>query len=216
MQLQDSSYKKWLSEIKQRIRSAQIKAALKVNAELIGLYWELGKEILEKEKAAEWGDKLIPQLAKDLITEFPEIKGFSKRNLFYVRQFVAFYTADQQIVQQLVAQFADPKLLDHNGFVSQSVEQNSQDAVRQIPEFLARIPWGHHLQIITKCKGVEEALFYVSKTAEHGWSRNVLVHQVESDLYRRQGKAVTNFGQTLPAPQSDLARELLKDPYKFD
>ncbi|MEI6950667.1 PDDEXK nuclease domain-containing protein [Paraflavisolibacter sp. H34] len=187
MQLQDSSYKIWLSEIKQRIRSAQIKAALKVNAELIHLYWELGREILEREKAAEWGDKWLHQLSRDLTIEFPDMKGFSHTNLKYIRRWYQFYNS--LIGQQLVA---------------------------QLPDFLSNIPWGHHLHIITKCKDGEEALFYVKETAEHGWSRNVLVHQIESGLFQRKGAAVTNFKATLPAPQSDLARELLKDPYKFD
>jgi predicted nuclease of restriction endonuclease-like (RecB) superfamily len=197
MTIQDPFYKKWLNELKQRIRSAQIKAALKVNAELLGLYWQLGKEIEEKEKNTDWGDKLIPQLSKDLSAEFPAIKGFSRTNLYYVKKWYLFYNQQVTIVPQPVGQIG-------------------QQVVAQLPDFLTKIPWGHHLQIITKCKIPEEALFYIQHTAEHGWSRNVLVHQIESGLYHRQGKAVTNFHQTLPAPQSDLAKELLKDPYKFD
>jgi predicted nuclease of restriction endonuclease-like (RecB) superfamily len=189
-------YKQWLASLKLQIRSAQIKAAVRVNVELITLYWSLGHEISKKEKEAQWGDKLIPQLSKDLLLEFPDMKGFSKRNLFYIRQWVLFYN-QSSIVQQPVAQIG-------------------QQAVDRLPGLFTTIPWGHHLQIITKCKDMDEAVFYITQTAEHGWSRNVLLHQIESGLFKRNGAAVTNFQTTLPKPQSDLARELLKDPYKFD
>lgn len=217
-------YKQWLESLKQRIRAAQVKAALKVNVELIYLYWALGAEILEKEKNFAWGDKWLHQLSKDLGSEFPEVKGFSHTNLKYIRRWYLFYHV--QIGQQPVAQLQNsenqvtkpilqqPAAQDE--IVSLPVGQFGQQAVDQLPELFTTVPWGHHLQIITKCKDQEEALFYLSKTAEHAWSRTVLVHQIESGLYQRKGAAVTNFTTTLPKPQSDLARDLLKDPYKFD
>lgn len=223
----DKSYKQWLQQLKERVRSAQIKAALKVNAELLALYWDIGKEILDKEINADWGDKLVEQVAKDLSAEFPEVKGFSRRNLFYAKRFVDFWSKPELVqqavalietnrtVQQLVApivQQADAQKIK----LPQVAAQISQQPVDQIPAFLSTIPWGHHLQIITKCKKIEEALFYISQTTQHNWSRSVLVHQMESGLYKRKGKALTNFEYTLPKPQSDLANELLKNPYNFD
>ena len=223
----DKSYKQWLQQLKERVRSAQIKAALKVNAELLALYWDIGKEILDKEINAGWGDKLVEQVAKDLSAEFPEVKGFSRRNLFYAKRFVDFWSKPELVqqavalietnrtVQQLVApivQQADAQKIK----LPQVAAQISQQPVDQIPAFLSTIPWGHHLQIITKCKKIEEALFYISQTTQHNWSRSVLVHQMESGLYKRKGKALTNFEYTLPKPQSDLANELLKNPYNFD
>lgn len=167
--------------LKERIRAAQVRAALAVNQELICLYWTIGREILERQKEQGWGSQVITQLAKDLSCEFPDMKGFSTRNLKYMRAFADAYP-DESIVQQLVAQ----------------------------------IPWGHNVRLLDTIKDAEERLWYVQKTIENGWSRNVLLMQIESRLYQRQGGAVTNFARTLPNPQSDLAQTLIKDPYHFD
>lgn len=213
----NKAYTNWLQQLKERIRSTQIKAALRVNAELLGLYWQLGIEILEKEKTASWGSSFLPQLSKDLIAEFPEIKGFSLTNLKYIRIWAGFYQA--VIGQQPVDELSTLPITDTPGKrtgIKSFAKQFGQQVVDQIPAFLTTIPWGHHLQIITKCKDIKEALFYISQTTQHNWSRSVLVHQVESGLYKRKGKALTNFEYTLPKPQSDLANELLKNPYHFD
>lgn len=198
----DIQYKNWLADLKSKIRSVQIKAALAVNKELLTFYWELGADIVQKQSTTNWGDSFLRQLSLDLTTEFPNIKGFSIRNLKYVRQWYLFYSSDSQtgspaIGQQLVAQL-------ENRF--------SQQAVGQITQ----IPWGHNIAIVSKCKNLEEALYYVKNTIAHNWSRSVLVHQIESGLYRREGKAVSNFANALPTPQSDLALQTLKDPYIFD
>jgi predicted nuclease of restriction endonuclease-like (RecB) superfamily len=188
----NKEYKSWLQQLKQRIRSSQIKAAVKVNTELIELYWSLGFEILEKEKEAQWGDKFISQLSKDLLLEFPDIKGFSQTNLKYIRRWFQFYK--DQIGQQVVAQLGFQPISDQTAkkavgeMGQQPVDQlevqpiNHQDfhqAVDQMPALFATIPWGHHLQIITKCKKLDEALFHMQQTAEHRWSRNVLVRSPE-------------------------------------
>ncbi|TKK70219.1 DUF1016 domain-containing protein [Ilyomonas limi] len=207
-------YKQWLAHLKAQIRSAQIKAALKVNAELILLYWQLGNEIVQKQNEAKWGDKWLHQLSKDLMSEFPDIKGCSHTNLKYIIRWYQFYAP--AIGQQAVAQLQNKVKTGGNTTVQQPVGQIGQQVVDQIPALLTTIPWGHHLQIITKCKKLEEALFYIKETSTHNWSRAVLVHQIESGLYHRKGTAVTNFETTLPKPQSDLAKELLKDPYTFD
>ena len=177
----DSQYAEFLDGLKQRIRSAQVKAALAVNQELVLLYWQLGCEILARQEKEGWGSKVIQQLAKDLKQEFPDMRGFSRSNLLYMRAFAKAYP-DEQFVQQLAGQ----------------------------------IPWFHNCILLDKVKDLKERQWYIQKTIENGWSRNVLVLQIESDLYKRQGEAITNFEQALPAPQSDLAQQLLKDPYNFD
>lgn len=184
-QLFSSDYKSFLSEIKSRIASSQIKAAIAVNEELLRLYWDLGGMILEKQKASLWGDGLLAQISADLKSEFPDMKGFSLTNLKYMKQWYIFWTNQTSISQQVVDQ-------------------------------LFKIPWGHHIAIITKIKNREEAIFYLQKTIEHGYSRSVLIHQIESHLYGREGKAITNFSMTLAEPDSDLAHQTLKDPYVFD
>jgi len=181
----DREYNLWVQGLKQKIRSAQIKAALSVNTEMLNFYWELGTDIVEKQKTAKWGDGLVDQLSKDLTTEFPGMKGFSRRNIMYIQQWYLFYSQSGLIVQQAVAQ-------------------------------LSGIPWGHNITIISKCKNVDEALFYVQATAKNNWSRSVLTHQIEGKLFEREGKAINNFQSTLPVPQSDLAVQTLKDPYIFD
>jgi predicted nuclease of restriction endonuclease-like (RecB) superfamily len=167
--------------MKERIHRAQVKAALAVNRELVLLYWQMGREILTRQQYEGWGAKVIGRLAADLKREFPEMKGFSSRNLTYMRAFAEAYP-DEQIVQ----------------------------------EVLAQITWYHNIALIDKLKSLDERLWYAHKTVEQGWSRNALVLQIESGLYRRMGEASTNFEQTLPAPQSDLAQQILKSPYNFE
>ena len=176
-----SGYAKFFSDLKERIRTAQVRASLSANRELILLYWEIGRRILEHQKEEGWGAKVIDRLARDLRSEFPEMKGFSPRNLKYMRAFAETYP-DKQIVQELLAQ----------------------------------ITWYHNLTLLERVKDPVEREWYIRQTVEHGWSRNVLALQIESDFYRRQGKAITNFERTLPSPQSDLAQQTLKDPYIFD
>lgn len=189
----DSSYKTWLKSLKAQVKQAQLKAAVQVNTILLEFYWNLGADILEKQKTAKWGDGFLKQLSSDLSAEFPEIKGFSYRNLVLIRQWRSFYSSEIENVKQPVSQLIEAHIKQ-----------------------LFQVPWGHHIAIIQKCDSVEKAFFYVAKTIENNWSRSVLIHQVESDLYSRQGKALTNFSQTLPTPQSDLAKAMIKDPYHID
>lgn len=177
-------YTHWLGELKSRFTQVQLKAAVAVNASLLQFYWELGQDIVEQQRNRQWGDGFLVQLSHDLSHEFPAIKGFSLRNLKYIRQWFLFWS-EQAIGQQAVAQ-------------------------------LHSIPWGHNLAIIAKCKRRDEALYYVQNTLAYGWSRSVLTHQIESGLWQREGKAISNFAATLPAMQSDLAVQTLKDPYIFD
>ena len=174
-------YEDFLRELKQRIRDAQVRAAFAVNHELILLYWRTGRDILERQNRDGWGAKVIERLAADLHRDLPNMKGFSRTNLLYMRAFAEAWP-DELFVQQVVGQ----------------------------------IGWGHNLRILDLVKDAEQREWYARATLQHGWSRNVLAHQIESGLYRRQGKAQTNFPRTLPPPQSDLAQQVLKDPYNFD
>jgi len=177
----DKEYVSFLKEIKNKIKTAQIKAAVKVNEELLRLYWDIAKMIVDKQKEAKWGDGIIEKISSDLKKEFPNMKGFSVTNIKYMRKWYLFWSKSPQVVDEIF-----------------------------------RIPWGHNREIITKCKNIDEALFYVKKTIENGYSRAVLIHQIESNLYGRSNKAINNFDKQLPAIQSDLAKEQLKDPYCFD
>ncbi|MCI7399333.1 MAG: PDDEXK nuclease domain-containing protein [Prevotella sp.] len=207
-------FKSWVSQLKQDIRSAQIKAAIKVNTELLRLYWRMGADICEKQKSASWGDGWLKELSRELMTEFPDMKGFSHRNLQYIRQWYLFYNQEHTIVQQVVAQLEDvnvqqPVAKLDNDMRQQPVAQISEDV-------FFSVPWGHHLYIISQCKDVSRAVFYLKKTVENGWSRAVLLNYLDTNLYERQGKAVNNFNRLLANPQSELAAQTLKDPYNFD
>ena len=175
------TYRDLLVQLKARIRTAQVRAAVAVNQELVLLYWGIGKEILIRQEEQGWGAKIIEQLGTDLRRAFPGMRGLSPRNIKYMRAFAEAWP-EESIVQQAAAQ----------------------------------IPWFHNCVLLDKVKAPKERLWYIEQATQHGWSRNVLVLQIESRLYRRQGKAITNFRATLPKTQSDLAQQLLKDPYNFD
>lgn len=216
----DKEYIAWLSELKQRFRQSQIKAAVKVNSELIAFYWHLGRDIVEKQSKSNWGDGLIPQLSMDLKAEFPDMGGFSRSNIFTCKQFYLFYNQDVEIVHQLGGQLEThhfditANYADKNRVSVQT--ENGYQVGSEIFSLLVQVPWRHHVEIISKCKQVDEALFYVKKTIQNGWSRAMLVHFMELDLFKTEGKAITNFELTLPKPQSDLAQQVLKDPYTFE
>lgn len=180
------NYAKFISSLKAKIRSSQIKATVAVNRELIKLYWEIGEEIVEKQEKEGWGTKVLERVARELQNEFPGIEGFSRTNLFRMKAFYSAYAKVPQLVGQL----------------------------EQIPVFY--IPWGHNVVLLESLKYMEERLWYASKAIEHGWSRSMLRVWIENNLYKREGKAITNFKTALPAPQSDLAQQSLKDPYVFD
>ncbi len=174
-------YTDWLNDLKHRIHIAQQKASFAVNRELVLLYWQIGNDILNRQQQQGWGAKVIERLAHDLRTAFPYMKGFSPRNLKYMRSFAVAWN-DLEFVQAVLAQ----------------------------------LPWYHHLALLDKLDTQDARIWYAQKAIEHNWSRNVLVMQIETRLLERQGAAVTNFEQRLPKPDSDLARESIKDPYRFD
>jgi len=208
--IQNSDYRTWLVELKTTIRQRQIKAALSVNSELIKLYWEMGRQIAEKQNSV-WGSGFIDQLSKDLKKEFPDMKGFSKRNVELIKQWFLFYNKSFVITKQLVSKLQTIDI-EHDTINDEIYEQTGWNDIKR----LFQIPWGHHILIIQKIKKSKEAFFYINETITNNWSRSVLEYQIETDLYNRQGKAITNFKITLPEIESDLASSLLKDPYNFD
>jgi len=174
-------YQALLGDLKERIRAAQVRAALSVNRELILLYWRIGQAIRERQETHGWGAQVINRLSADLRLAFPDMKGFSPRNLQYMRTFAGVYL-DPEIAQQL----------------------------------LRDLPWGHITHLLDRVSAPNARDWYARQAIAHGWSRAMLLHHIDADLYRRQGHAQTNFERTLPPAQSDLARQLLKDPYNFD
>jgi predicted nuclease of restriction endonuclease-like (RecB) superfamily len=176
-----ADYAAWLNDLKARVLSARQRAALAVSRELVLLYWQIGRDIAQRQQAQGWGAKVIDRLARDLRSAFPDMRGFSPRNLKYMRAFAQAWP-DGEFVQQAAAQ----------------------------------LPWFHLCTLLDKLTTREEREWYAAKAVEHGWSRNVLVMQIETRVRERQGNAVTNFPERLPSPQSDLARDSLKDPYIFD
>lgn len=174
---ESADYRTLIEQLKTRVRAARLRASLAVNSELVVLYWTIGRDILARQAELGWGAKVIDHLSNDLMRAFPEMKGFSARNLKYMRAFADAWP-DEEFVQQAAA----------------------------------RIPWFHNVTILQKVKRPELRRFYIEQTVVNGWSRNVLVVQIESQLHERQGQALSNFEATLPAPQSDLAQQLTKDP----
>jgi predicted nuclease of restriction endonuclease-like (RecB) superfamily len=221
-------YKNWIIELKQRIRSAQLKASIAVNEEMIRLYWDIGKSIAEKQKAFGWGSKVVEMAAADLKRELPDTNGFSRTNLFEMRKFYLFYSKNQ-IVHQAAGQLQIELRETENEAVNNTAEQFENEQYRIENEIvhqadgqldkesiLTKIPWQHHVVILNKCKKINEAEFYLKQTILNNWSRNILELQIASKLIDRAGKAQNNFELTLPKFQSDLAIETLKDPFKFD
>lgn len=187
----DTLYSNWIAELKQKYLQHRMKAVVAVNSSLLQFYWNLGKDISEKNLDNKYGSQFYKQLSNDLAAQIPNVKGFSPTNLKYTKYFYELYSQQDTNRPQAV------------------------DDLRMQQIF--SIPWGHHRFIVDKCRGNSlKALFFVQQTIEHNWSRNVLLNFLDTDLFERKGKAITNFKQQLPAPQSDLAQELTKDPYNFD
>ena len=202
-----AGYAALLEDIKARIRAAQVKAALSVNRELIQLYWSIGRDIVHRQREEGWGKAVVEQLAADLQREFPAVAGFSAGNIWRMRAFFLAYPSGKPELAQAVREVGAKAILAQPA-------RELADAILKQP--VSEIPWGHNIVLLQKLKDRAERLWYARHTTAHGWSRSMLVHWIESDLYSRQGKAVTNFPDRLPPPQSDLAAEIVKDPYNFD
>ena len=189
----DAQYREWISEVSKRFHQSQIKAAVKVNDEMLRFYWQLGKELHDRKDKFSYGQSFYKTISRDLRRELPDVKSFSETNLRYMQKFAELYSEVSNLPQV------------GEDFRSEEIEP------------LFAIPLGHHKIIIDKCNGnPKKALFFVNQVIQNNWSRAVLLNFLDTDLYERQGKAITNFNLTLPAMQSDLAQEITKDPYKFD
>jgi predicted nuclease of restriction endonuclease-like (RecB) superfamily len=206
----DKNYIQWVGEIRGRYRQSQIKAAVKVNSEMLQFYWSLGHDIVEREMENTYGSGFFNRLSSDLQSGLPDAKGFSPTNIKYIKYFYELYSPLLENRQQIVDDF----VLQNRPHVADNF---NRPIVPHLTEDLFSIPWGHHVQIINRCKGnPQRALFFVQKTKENNWSRAMLLNFLDTDLYEREGKATTNFKAALPAPDSDLAQQLTKDPYCFD
>jgi len=205
----DDDYVAWFKKLKAKIRSTQIRAALAASRELILFYWELGEDISRKLAETNWGAKVIDQLVKDLRSEFPDMQGFSRSNLYYTKKFYevfSTFTSDAEIVPPTGAQIDET-------FVPRFGAQIIPAIVQQVG---GQLPWSHIKILLDKVSGYKEMQFYINQTIENGWNRDVLALQIKSDLFSRQGASISNFKATLPTPQSDLAQQTMKDPYTFD
>jgi predicted nuclease of restriction endonuclease-like (RecB) superfamily len=228
--MKQENYIQFLAEVKLKIKEAQLKTVVAANSQMLLLYWQMGNYILANQNQQGWGAKVIELLAADLKKEFPELKGFSVRNLKYMRAFAKVYSGEvigkmieieaafkqeTPIVQQLVAQLDDAQKQEVI-IVQQPAAQLGE--VQFLDSVLSRISWSHHLILIDKEPSLGKRFWYMLNTIEHGNSRNVLALQIESGLFERQikSKKTNNFERTLPKPQTDFANYLLKDPYIFD
>ena len=220
----DADYIDWIAEIKHRYRSAQVKAAVKVNAEKLLFNWELGRDLVQKKAEERWGAGVVEQVSLDLRREFPDADGFSVRNLWYMKQWYAFYmNADSQILHQLGAEMQSSENQDKVKMHQLGAEltdlrlyqYSDLEISEDFPLSFALVPWRHHVEIITKCKTIKEAIFYIRKTIEQGLSRSALINCIKSNLYEHQGKIVNNFTEHLPTLQSKLVQEVLKENYDF-
>ena len=189
--LSDTKYVEWLSDVKVRLHQSQIKASIRVNTSMLEFYWSIGRDLVALRAEERWGAGVVKQFALDMRQAFPDMTGFSDTTVKYMKRWYLFYYERVIKGQQLVDQL-------------------------EMPEVFGKIPWGQHIHIISTCQSLDEALFYINKVAEEGWSRSILENKIASNFFQAQGAAVTNFERTLPTYQSQLAKEILKDPYHFD
>ena len=222
----DTEYAKWIAEVKHRYRSAQVKAAVRVNAEKLLFNWQLGRDLVQKKAEERWGAGVVEQISLDLKKEFPKDDGFSTSNLWYMKKWYLFYAneTDLKILQRavgelelLINQFSK-KLQRPVGEIQNIDNQYVTKPCQVGEEFplpFALVPWGQHIEIITNCKTLDEALFYVRETIEKGLSRPALRNVIKANLFEHQGKIINNFSEHLPALQSKLVQEVLKENYDF-
>ena len=218
--IQDKEYLEWIKDLGTRFRRNQIKAAVKVNEEMLRFYWELGHDIVERDAENHYGSRFFSILSHDLKEATSTTSGLSERNIRYAKDFYLLYSQEVGILQQPAAKSdLEDVTKDEEKLHQPAAKSNDTilpQLVEQIKSEIFSVPWGHHMLLIDKCKNApQKALFFVHQTMQNGWSRNMLLNFLDTDLYERQGKALTNFSRTLPDETSDLAQELTKDPYDF-
>ena len=216
----DTDYTNWIAEVKHRYRSAQVKAVVKVNAEKLLFNWQLGRDLVQKKAEERWGSGVVEQVSLDLKREFPEAEGFSARNLRYMKQWYLFYTIEAEKLQRPVAEIMpmrkeDVRTVKLQRSVAELNEVTSLYKDEDFPLPFTLVPWGQHIEIITRSKSLEEALFYIQQVVENGLSRPALINCIKANLYKHQGKIVNNFTEHLPTLQSKLVQEVLKENYDF-
>ena len=219
----DEGYVQWMADIKQRFRQSQVKAAVRVNTAMLEFYWSVGRDLVVLRAEERWGAGVVKQFALDMRQAFPDETGFSDTHVKYMKRWYLFYYERvikcQRPVDQIGHQAGDELEVIIRQQVADQIEdgEKGQRLVDQLemPELFGRVPWGQHIDIISRCETLDEALFYVQQVVDGGWSRPRLNANIDKHLYQSQGAAVTNFEHTLPAPQSQLAKEILKDPYHF-
>lgn len=211
----DQNYLQWISEVKSRFRNAQAKAAVRVNTAMLEFYWSIGRDLVALKAEEKWGAGVVKQFSLDMRQAFPDETGFSLSNVKYMKRWYAFYFNALEKSQQAVDLLDDVENHHADDFL---LKEKSQHVVDQIdfPEDFGKIPWGQHIQIISKATSLDEALFYIRQTIEENWSRSMLEDKMKANLYGRQGKAITNFDQKLPSEQCQIAKDILKDPYNFE
>ncbi|WP_300896991.1 YhcG family protein [uncultured Alistipes sp.] len=214
--LSDARYVEWLSDVKTRFRQSQIKASIRVNTSMLEFYWSIGRDLVAMRAEECWGVGVVKQFALDMRQAFPDITGFSDSNVKYIKQWYSFYYERIIKSQQVVGQLEDKKGQQVVGQMKIGEKSHQLGDLLEMPELFGKVPWGQHISIVSKCQSLDEALFYIHKVADEGWSRSMLENKISIKLFQAQGSAVTNFEQTLPAPQNMLAKEILKDPYHFD
>ena len=223
----DKDYKQWILSLSQRFRQSQIKAAVHVNQEMLRFYWELGSEIVALNVEERWGEGIMQSISQDLKEALPGISGLSPTNLYYCKKWFLTYYQEFINLQQPVVKIQNDsdsnlqqpvvKIQETSIGKTETLFAAKNQVLQQIVTEFFSVPWSHHIRIIDKCKkDASKALFYVHQTIQNGWSRDVLLNFLDTDLYERSGKAITNFSTTLPAVDSDLAQQLTKDPYQFD
>lgn len=216
----DTDYADWIAEVKHRYRSAQVKAAVRVNAEKLLFNWQLGRDLVQKKAEERWGAGVVEQISLDLKKEFPDDEGFSARNLWYMKKWYVFYVQENEslFLHQVGAEMqsvVNQHSIKMHQIGAELDEEKLHQTGGEFPLPFALVPWRHHIEIITKCKSVGEALFYIGQTIEKGLSRSALINCIKANLFEHQGKIINNFSEHLPALQSKLVQEVLKENYDF-
>ena len=206
----DSEYIQWLSDVKKRFRQSQGRALVKVNAEMLDFYWSIGRDLVMLKAEARWGDGVVKQFAFDMREAFPDASGFSYSNVKYMKQWYLFYNQQLEKSQRPVG------LFENKDVYSQLEKSQRPIGFLPMPEMFGRVPWGHHIDIVSRSTTLDEALFYAKQVAEFGWSRPQLNSKIDSQLFQAQGAIYSNFESTLPAEQSQVTQQLFKDPYHFE
>ncbi len=213
----NKEYVEWLSEIKRRFKKCQLKAAVRVNTAMLEFYWSVGRDLVRMRAEERWGAGVVKQFSLDMRNTFPNETGFSHSNVKYMKRWYSFYYERIIKGQQAADFFKEGEKTHQVGDKMMMIEKGQQAADSlEMPQTFALVPWFHHVVVISKCKTIDEAFYYINKSVEEGWSRSWLESQIKNNLYKSQGAALTNFDSTLPTPQNQLAKELLKDKYNLD